>query len=73
MNKIITISFNIKFKLSSAHDLSYGMSMIKNLDNIKEKGIRQFVKEEKEKWKCQDCGSILCVHRDFCLNCEAKR
>jgi 3-methyladenine DNA glycosylase AlkD len=56
--------------LDKRYKTKYRMSIIENLKNIKEKGIRQFVKEEKEKWKCQYCGSILCVHRDFCLNCE---
>ena len=50
-----------------------GMSMIHNLENIRKYGIRKFVREEKEKWKCVNCGSLLCVHRNFCLSCGAER
>jgi len=36
------------------------MSMIKNLENIKNKGIKEFIKEEKKKWT--KSGKIICVH-----------
>jgi uncharacterized OB-fold protein len=35
-------------------------------------GIRDFVKNERTRWKCEKCGSTICVHRDFCLKCGAK-
>lgn len=40
----------------------YGMSMIKNLEFIKDKGIRKFIKNEKQKWIKND--KIFCVHRN---------
>jgi hypothetical protein len=46
-----------------------GMSMIQNLNKIKEGGIRKFIREEQLKWACGKCGSTLCVHRSFCLSC----
>jgi hypothetical protein len=51
----------------------YGMSMIENLNSIKEIGIRKFVEQEKQKWACSKCGSIICVHREVCLICGTKR
>ncbi|MBN1169270.1 DUF3795 domain-containing protein [Candidatus Woesebacteria bacterium] len=51
----------------------YGMSMIKNLENIKKSGIREFVKNEKLRWNCNDCKKVICVHRNFCIFCSAKR
>ena len=50
----------------------YGESPILNLEKIKESGIRFFIKNEKEKWKCDNCGNLLCVHREVCLACGAK-
>lgn len=47
----------------------YGMSMIENLESIKTVGIRAFVKNERDRWKCKNCGNMLCVHKDFCLIC----
>jgi hypothetical protein len=38
----------------------YGMSMIENLENIKEKGIRKFIKNEEKRWIKGN--RIFCVH-----------
>ncbi len=45
------------------------MSLIENLNSIKENGIRSFVKNESEKWICKKCGTILCVHKETCSFC----
>jgi hypothetical protein len=58
--------------LDKRYTVKYGESPIQNLDKIKEVGLQQFVENEKEKWKCNICGQLLCVHRGFCLNCGAK-
>jgi Protein of unknown function (DUF3795) len=47
----------------------YGMSMIENLLDIKSAGILEFVKNENEKWRCLQCGGILCVHKPRCPSC----
>jgi len=60
-------------QLDKRYRTKYNMSMMENLLYIKEKGIRQFVKQENEKWRCKECGSILCVHRKYCLNCQKTR
>ena len=49
------------------------MSMLENLENIKKSGIREFIKNEQERWKCSKCGELLCVHRGLCLKCGEKR
>ena len=51
---------------------NYGMSMLENLLDIKTLGLEKFLKEEEEKWKCKICGSGLCVHRNFCINCKTE-
>ncbi len=51
----------------------YGMSMIENLNFIKSNGIEEFVKSEDAKWKCPDCGNIICVHRKNCFFCGRLR
>lgn len=47
----------------------YGMSMIENLTSIRNLGVRQFIKNEEEKWQCPHCGELICVHKPQCLNC----
>lgn len=59
--------------LDNRYRTKYGMSMIGNLDFIKDAGIENFIKYEEKRWRCKNCGSGLCVHRDFCLNCNAER
>jgi hypothetical protein len=59
--------------LDKRYRTKYGMSMIDNLNSIQKNGIRSFVKNEKERWKCRSCGELLCVHRKECVNCGVKR
>jgi len=44
----------------------YKMSMIENLENIKRLGINKFIKNEKERWTCPECGGTICVHNRKC-------
>ena len=45
------------------------MSMIENLDYIKQHGLEQFLDREDEKWKCIECGKVICCHNGICFNC----
>lgn len=51
----------------------YGMSMIENLTQIEEIGIREFVRNENKRWACPVCGELICVHRPDCLSCGTSR
>jgi hypothetical protein len=53
--------------LDKRYRTKYGMSMIDNLENIRKLGIRQFIRSEKDKWRCPECGEMLCVYRPQCL------
>jgi hypothetical protein len=46
--------------LDKRYKSKYGMSMIENLNTIKNKGIKKFLKEQEEKYK--KAGKILCIH-----------
>ncbi|PKP17360.1 MAG: hypothetical protein CVU05_15665 [Bacteroidetes bacterium HGW-Bacteroidetes-21] len=58
--------------LDKRYIVKYGESPIQNLKKIKDIGIDSFISIEKEKWKCENCGYLLCVHKEVCLNCNAK-
>jgi hypothetical protein len=47
----------------------FHMSMIDNLNYIKVNGINQFLDKEKTKWRCPECGDIICCHNGICFNC----
>ena len=55
--------------LDERYRTKYGMSMIDNLVHIKKFGIRNFIKQEKERWACSKCGEIICVHKENCIFC----
>ena len=58
--------------LNKRYTQKYGESPIQNLERIKEIGLTRFITGEKEKWKCSNCGELLCVHREVCLFCGNK-
>jgi hypothetical protein len=58
--------------LDERYRAKYGMSMIDNLENIRQFGLRHFVRNEKGRWTCPECGELLCVHKPQCLSCGHK-
>ena len=48
---------------------SYGLSVIDNLDRIRNVGLAQFVNEQERNWSCKGCGELLCMHKPACGNC----
>jgi len=56
--------------LDKRYRTKYGMSMIDNLVHVRKFGIRHFIKSEKERWSCPECGEMICVHKPQCLACE---
>jgi hypothetical protein len=58
--------------LDKRYTTKYGESPVQNLLKIKEIGIDVFINGENEKWKCAECGHLLCVHREVCLKCGYK-
>jgi lipopolysaccharide biosynthesis regulator YciM len=49
--------------------MRYHMSMLDNLAAINTDGIRAFVKSERERWTCKDCGGTIDVHHYRCSSC----
>jgi len=56
-------------QLDKRYRTKYGMSMIENLKSIQELGLDEFVTREKDRWKCPQCGGVICVHRKDCISC----
>ena len=56
--------------LDKSYKQRYKTSLIENGLFIKENGIAQFLKREKEKWSCSNCGSIIALHDGFCSECQ---
>jgi len=51
----------------------FRMSMIENLEYIKENGMDKFLKKEEEKWRCPECGGVICCHNGICYSCGLEK
>lgn len=47
----------------------YRMSMVENLEYIREHGIEKLLEKEAEKWRCPECGGVICCHNGICFSC----
>ena len=55
--------------LEKRYRTKYGESLMENIALIEEIGLEAFAAREEVKWKCPQCGELLCVHKPNCLNC----
>ena len=47
----------------------YSMSMVENLKTMKNQGMDGFLKSQEEKYRCPNCGDVVCVHDGKCYSC----
>lgn len=59
--------------LDKRYRTKYHMSMLENLEFIKEHGVEKFLEKEKSKWRCPKCGGVICCHNGLCLSCEVEK
>lgn len=59
-------------QLDKRYRTRYKMSMLENLEFIKTKGLAAFKEKELERWRCPECGGVICVHRGYCFSCGTK-
>lgn len=57
-------------RIDTVYRTRFDMSLIENLNYIKEKGMDAFLEAEKEKWTCPDCGEVISVHTKRCYSCN---
>ncbi len=57
-------------RLDDKYIKRFDMSMIENLKQIKKEGMDKFLKMQKEKYTCPNCGNLICVHTNKCYNCN---
>jgi uncharacterized Fe-S cluster-containing radical SAM superfamily protein len=52
--------------LDKRYRTKYNMSMIENLENIKNLGVKKFIQNEQIRWTCPECKGTICVHNKQC-------
>jgi hypothetical protein len=58
--------------LQKRYDTKYNVNIFTNQQLIKDQGIHALVRSDNLKWKCHECSGLLCMHREYCLNCKQK-
>jgi catechol 2,3-dioxygenase-like lactoylglutathione lyase family enzyme len=56
-------------KIDKGYRERYNMSMIENLEYIRDNGMDKFLKKQEGKYQCLECGGVLCVHNRKCYSC----
>ena len=56
-------------KLDKRYKTKYNMSMLENLDFIKNNGLSDVLQYQNKKYKCDKCGYLKTVHQQYCLHC----
>ncbi len=59
-------------QLDKRYTAKYHMSMMENLEFIREKGMDAFLEWERKRWTCPNCGDLISVHRENCMSCGEK-
>ncbi len=57
-------------KLDNKYRERYDMSMIENLEYIRDNGMSDFLKQQQKKYQCPECGGVICVHNGICYSCD---
>jgi hypothetical protein len=55
--------------LDKRYRTKYNMSMIDNLNYIRENSVQKLIKREEIKWRCKKCGGVICCHNGVCYSC----
>jgi len=58
--------------LDKSYRKRYSVELIKSAGFIKENGIEKYMKNERNKWLCMDCGGIKTQHGNYCSECTSK-
>jgi len=55
--------------LDKRYRSKYHMSMLDNLEWIQRQGIKSFLAQQEQAWRCPQCGGVICCHNGLCLQC----
>lgn len=68
MNVVIIPCKQIK-NLEKSYNTRYSVSLQANSNFVKENGLSEFMKEQKQKYTCPQCGGIISLHDCECSEC----
>ena len=56
--------------LDARYQKEYGISFIENLEVIRDNGLDQFLKFERNRRSCPRCGDLISVYNKKCFRCD---
>jgi len=56
--------------INTRYKTFFRMSLLGNLAFIKKNGMAEFLRTQKEKWRCPTCGEAICCHNGLCFHCN---
>jgi hypothetical protein len=59
--------------LDKRYRTRYHMSMIENLEYIRDSGVPAFLAKETAKWSCPECDGTVCCHNGVCFDCGLEK
>ena len=58
--------------LEKSYQKRYQVSLIDNSKKINDNGFESFLKKEKMRWNCSECGGVISLHDKECSECRKK-
>ncbi|MFX1453947.1 MAG: DUF3795 domain-containing protein [Promethearchaeota archaeon] len=59
-------------RIDSQYRERWSVNMIENLKRIEEKGVEQWLQEQRKLYTCPGCGGEICIHDTECYDCGNK-
>jgi hypothetical protein len=59
-------------RMENSYVKNYNLSLIKNLERMKKIGVKKWLEEQVEFYKCPECGGEICLHDRECYDCGYK-
>ncbi len=58
--------------MEKSYQLRYQVSLIDYSRQVKELGIEEFMRRQRESWTCPSCGGVISLHEKVCSECKTK-
>ncbi len=56
--------------LEKSYRTKYKTSLMQNSQFVKENGLNEFMKQQKERYTCPSCGGVISIHDLACSECQ---
>ncbi|MFC2027312.1 DUF3795 domain-containing protein [Chloroflexota bacterium] len=57
-------------RLDEQYRTKYGMSLVENLNFIRDNSMKQFIIYQENRYRCPRCGGTICIHNKKCYSCD---